>query len=108
MLLQVKDTKTGRERQVTEKAFKLQNPRFPRYELLAYLDSDGNEVDAPPTQIQKKRLVEKVVPPVEGRKAKLTVEEIDEKKREIAAMNQAALDKAQEEAELKKTKNAKV
>jgi len=90
----VRDKKTGLERQTTVKAYKL----IPhRYTLLGYVDEDGNPVDGPEEQpVQKKRSV--AAAPVAERR-QMSADEIEAKKAELKALNEAAFEKARKEQE---------
>lgn len=79
-----------------------------RYQILAYLDSDGNETEAPVPVVAQKKSQAKSVDPVEV-KPQITVlkqiktpEEINAKKAELEALNQQAIQKAADEQAAKK------
>lgn len=91
--------KTGQERRnVTLKAYNLLKSK---YTFLGYVDENGNPVKNPDqrmvvvaTKTQKKTVVPAVSEP-----KKLTPEEIESKKEEMKAMNEAAIKKIQEQQE---------
>lgn len=96
MYVKVRDKKTQNERTVTKKAYEI----IPhRYEFLGYVDDDGNETsgDAPVTRVQKKTEPKSVVAAVSKIEVRqpLTQAEIQEKRQELNAMNQEAIQKAE-------------
>lgn len=98
MQVKVRDKKTQIERTVTKKAYEI----IPhRYEFLGYVDDDGNETsgDAPVTRVQKKTEPKSVAPAVSKIEVRLplTQVEIQEKREELKAMNQEAIQKAEVE-----------
>lgn len=100
MEVKVFDKTLKQERVVQEKAYKILHKR---YQLLSYLDSDGNETEAPVPVVAQKKSQEKSVDPVEF-KPQITVlkqiktpEEINAKKAELEALNQQAIQKAADE-----------
>lgn len=93
----VRDKKTQIERTITAKNYSILGEK--RYQLLGWVDEEGNEVDGPnaPTKsvrTTQKKSAEPVQAKIEVRemKPKLTREDLD-------AMNQSAMDKATEAAE---------
>lgn len=70
MQVKVYDTVSKHERTVTKKAFDIINRarrKQPRYQVLEYLDDEGNSVNAPQTtQIIEKKKEEEVVAPAVG------------------------------------------
>lgn len=101
----VKDNKTGVERTVMPKAYAL-IPK--RYTLLGYVDENMNPVDGPEIKtksapVQKKRVVEPAV-----RRPKMTPEEIEAKKAELKAMNDAAIQKVKDEQSAKESEKTQV
>jgi hypothetical protein len=69
MQLRVYDTVSKHERTVTKKAFDIINRarrKQPRYQVLEYLDDEGNPTDAPQTvQIVEKKKEDVVAPAVD-------------------------------------------
>lgn len=93
----VKNKKTGIERKVTVKSYQL----FPGiYNLIGYVDEDGNSV-AGHTVVTKAKTVQKKSVEHAVSRPKMTPEEIEEKKAELRAMNEAAIKKALDEQEEK-------
>lgn len=94
--------KTGQERKnVTLKAYNLIKNQ---YTLLGYVDENGNPVAAPSQQqvVQNGKTQKKsAAPVVVEAKRKMTPEEIEDKKAELKAMNDASIQKAKEEQEAK-------
>jgi len=87
--------KTGLERKVLPKAYELIKKS---YTLLGYVDENGNPVDGPAAKekptVQKKRVAE---PVVSEPRQRMTPEEIEAKKAELRAMNEAAIQKVRDE-----------
>lgn len=92
--LRVRDKKTGLERTVTPKAFELLKKRY------VLLDQPvPNLKSSAPTELKKS---EKVAQPVVAEvKIPRTAEEIQAKKAELSAMNQAAIESAVPEEGIK-------
>lgn len=91
MLAKVRDIKTGQEKPVAVKAYELLKNR---YQLLGYVEDDGvtpvegMSVSQPVAKTKKKEVAGPVVV------SKLTPEDIEAKKAEIALLNQAAINAA--------------
>lgn len=103
--VRVKNKKTGIERTVEYKAYKL----FPHiYTPLAFVDENGNEVPEPTGNSVVKTVKKNVpAPPVvnnvkrgPGRPA-MTEEQKAAKRAELEAMNQAAIEKVRKESQEK-------
>lgn len=88
--------KTGVERKVLPKAYELIKKS---YTLLGYVDENDDPVDGPSVKTksvttQKKRVAE---PAVSEPRKQMTPEEIETKKAELTAMNEAAIQKVKDE-----------
>jgi hypothetical protein len=110
MLVKIFDPKLNIERTIPEKAYKILQKR---YQFISYVDEEGNAIDGEPQVVQKKS-VEKSAAPAEA-KPRIVIapqlkspEEIEAKKAELQALNQEAIQKAEEEqaekAEIKERK----
>lgn len=109
MLVKVHDPNLGIDRTVQEKAYKILQKR---YQFISYVDEEGNAVEGEPVVQQKKSQV-KSAAPVEA-KPRITVvpqlkspEEIAAKKAELQALNQEAIQKAEDEQAEKEIKEVK-
>lgn len=93
MDVKVRDRKTNLERTVTKKAYEI----IPhRYDFLGYLDDNGNVIEgqAPQVRTIQKKTQEKSVEPVAAKievRPVLTSDEIEQKRAEMDAMNQEAI-----------------
>lgn len=94
----VRDVKTQLERTVTVKAYQL-IPK--RYELLGYEDENGNQVDGPAAKVVSVKKKEGADPVVSKEIKRMTPAEIEAKKAELKALNEAAFEKARKEQEAK-------
>jgi hypothetical protein len=97
MRVKVFDKTLKAEREVELKAAKILHKR---YDILSYIDADGNETEAPAPVVVQKKSQAKSVEPVEV-KPQITVlkqiktpEEITAKKAELEALNHEAIQKA--------------
>lgn len=100
MQVRVLDKTLNAERKVELKAAKILHKR---YQILSYLDDDGNDTEAPVPVVAQKKSQAKSVDRVEV-KPQITVlrqikspEEINAKKAELQALNQQAIQKAADE-----------
>lgn len=100
--VRVRDRKTGVERNVKLKAYQL----IPhRYEVLAFLDEAGNEVENPATKksvvpVKKKEAAEPVAaePKRSPGRPRMTEEQRAAKRQELDRMNAEAIEKVKENA----------
>lgn len=109
--VRVRDNVTSLERIVQIKAYKLIKKR---YTPLAFLDKDGNEVEnpestpAPQRAPAKKKVVEPAVSEFPQKRGpgrpKMTPEQIDAKRQEMARLNAESIEKVKKEAENKNNK----
>lgn len=97
-LANVRDKKTQIERTITAKNYSILGEK--RYQLLGWVDEEGNEVDGPNAPTKSVRTTQKKS--AEPVQAKIEVREMKTKEQiraDLDAMNQAAMDKATEAAE---------
>ena len=84
--------KTNLERKTTVKAYNLLKNQ---YTLLGYVDENDNPVEGPEPQVKSKTQKKSAVPA--ANRQQMSAEEIESKKAELRAMNEAAIQKAKEE-----------